>query len=903
VQNNAQDDDVVMNLVEMTLAEPAEEREQCLLTACGEDPLLLQEVWKYVTAEQRMNGFLLDPFYSPPSTKHPFERGEVLDGRFRIVREVAEGGMGVVYEALDEKLDRRIAIKSAKSWFEKRLPPEVRHASEIAHPNVCRIFEIHTTTTDRGDIDFLTMEFLDGETLAERLRRGALPEKEARVIAQQLCAGLAAAHRTHVIHGDLKSNNVILTTTVDGGVRAVITDFGLARRTETTQQTIQSGTLGGTPNYMAPELWRGEKASVASDIYALGVILYEMIGGRLPYTPASLPAKTESLSNRSTPETLGHPNAEFNEDRRTRRPPPVHPRWDRILFRCLDADPLRRFRNVDELAVAFAPRSRLWVMAAAGIMLAVIAAGMTYERASQLRETVRLAVLPFETDGEHRALADRLLNEAKDHLAQVKGSRAFVIVGPTMGSRTKIDTPNKAATELKATHVLTGTLQWKDGRALIQTVLSDATSFPLKQWSAEFDPNEIRYIPLALAGVVTGALHLPPVHFEAALKPSAAGDFSRGVTLARRDDKLDTALPLLDRAVAADPDSPLTHARLAETLLLKYHATGDAHLLHRARLSLASAEKRNTDLALIWLVSGILDEYTRSYAAAEADLQRARELEPGSADVWRHLGGVYESSNRLSEAEVAFQKAIELEPGYFKNYQDLCSFYGNHGGYDQAVSQCRHAIALAQDMAAAHYTLTRVYLLWGRYPEAEQESSITLELDPMSPGALSAHAIALFDQRQYQKAIPFFKERAKIDPELDLSYVNLGTGYRLANQPENARRAYQKGADLARAHLSGNPRDGAVRSHLAYLYARLGDPRQAEYEAGQALQLAGGSVDAIFFVVMTYEALNKHDPALDLLSRAPPELLRRLKHDAQPDLAGLHTDSRFQQLIEVHNVQ
>jgi len=180
---------------------------------------------------------------------------------------------------------------------------------------------------------------------------------------------------------------------------------------------------------------------------------------------------------------------------------------------------------------------------------------------------------------------------------------------------------------------------------------------------------------------------------------------------------------------------------------------------------------------------------------------------------------------------------------------------------------------------------------------------MTLKLDPMSPRALSAHAIALFDQRQYRKAIPFFERRAEIDPEKDLSYVNLGTGYRLANQPENARRAYQKGADLARAQLSSNLNDGLVRSHLAYLYARLNDRRQAEYEARQALQLAGGSVDAAFFVVMTYEALNERQRALDLVSKAPPELLRRLKYDAQPDLAGLHRDTRFQQLIETHNIQ
>ncbi len=141
--------------------------------------------------------------------------------------------MGVVYEAVDEKLQRKIALKCAKTGFGKRLPPEVRNATEISHPNVCKIFEIHTAYTSQGEIDFITMEFLDGETLAERLSRGPLPEQEGRAIAVQLCAGLAEAHRNRVIHGDLKNNNVILTSGPHGGVRAVITDFGLARRPET----------------------------------------------------------------------------------------------------------------------------------------------------------------------------------------------------------------------------------------------------------------------------------------------------------------------------------------------------------------------------------------------------------------------------------------------------------------------------------------------------------------------------------------------------------------------------------------------------------------------------------------------------------------------------------------------
>jgi serine/threonine protein kinase len=279
--NKAQDDDLVMNMVELALMHTACDREAFLRRTCGDDSELFNEVWRYVQWEERMEGFLLEPLCTALADEHPFEPGDLLDDRFRIVREVAQGGMGIVYEAFDEKLQRRIALKYAKAGFGKRLSPEVRNATAISHPNVCKTFEIHTASTPRGEIDFLTMELLDGETLAERLSRGPVSEKEAHTIARQLCAGLAEAHRNQVIHGDLKSNNVILTTTADGAVRAVITDFGMARSVESAQPGMQSAPAGGTPDYMAPELWKGERATVASDTYALGVILSKLGSGRM----------------------------------------------------------------------------------------------------------------------------------------------------------------------------------------------------------------------------------------------------------------------------------------------------------------------------------------------------------------------------------------------------------------------------------------------------------------------------------------------------------------------------------------------------------------------------------------------------------------------------------------------
>ena len=180
--------------------------------ACGDDPALFQQVRSYVEWEQRMDGFLSEPLYpaqgswSIPSS--PVNCWKIASGSFAKSHKAAWASS---MRRCDEKLDRRIALKCAKVGFRKRLPPEVRNASDISHPNVCKIFEIHTASTEHGDFDFLTMEFLDGETLAERLRNG--PSSDIGGSSRRAAAlrRLAEAHRKHVIHGDLKSNNIILT--------------------------------------------------------------------------------------------------------------------------------------------------------------------------------------------------------------------------------------------------------------------------------------------------------------------------------------------------------------------------------------------------------------------------------------------------------------------------------------------------------------------------------------------------------------------------------------------------------------------------------------------------------------------------------------------------------------------
>jgi tetratricopeptide (TPR) repeat protein/TolB-like protein len=879
----AQDDDLVMSLVELALSQSPDTQEAYLRTACAGDTELLTQVLDYVRWNHRMQDFLLEPLF-PALPQHRFEPGELLADRFRIVREVAQGGMGIVYEARDERLGRRIALKCAKSGFHKRLPPEVRHASEISHPNVCKIFEIHTASTSGGEVDFLTMEFLEGETLAARLGRERLPEIEARAIGRQICAGLAEAHRNRVVHGDLKSNNVILTQDASGGVRAVITDFGLARKplgpagedaSSAAAGVAGSSQAGGTPDYMAPELWKGEKPTAASDVYALGVILYELAASHLPY-PREVPW----------------------QDRLKHKPPAVGHGWDSIVQKCLDSDPAKRFRDAGEVAAALEPSRALrwWLAAAAAVVLAVISGLITFQRATAPRESVSLALLPLEAGPDAGALAQVVSRDAAAELARLKGDRRtrLRMIPLADVTRRHVDSAAKARAALSATHVVSGTITREDGRVLLHAFLTDTrTQANSGDWKAEYAPGEVRYAAAAMAGMVTASLHLPPPAM-APVNAKAEQDYRAGLAYTRRNSTVDKALPLLENAVAADPDSPLTWAGLAEAQWFKYFITSDPAWLDRTSESLRQAQDRDLDLAPVHRVAGLLRANAGFYEQAEAEYQRAIELDPSNGDAYRRLGQVYERSNRMDQALAAFEKAVEVDPNYFKVYQDLGNYYSLRGNYPEAIRQFEKCVQLAPAEADSHRVLGVAFEDLGHYAESERELRIAVGLAE-TPTALVTLAMALMYQGKDQEAIPFLVRAVSQSPDESHWWMDLGIAYRQANLPVESEKAFRQGLEQAEKSMARDPRDGVVRSRLAFLAARLGDRNRAESEIAQALQLSPESNVTRGTAVWTYEALGQREDALAVLRSSSGDVVLDAAH--WPDLADLHQDSRFQQLL------
>jgi len=411
------------------LAQAPRERSLFLQNACRDDSDLRREVLSLLASHEQAGSFLDAPVFekgalaavAEAGAVHTFLPGQMVAERFRVVRFLAEGGMGEVYEALDTELDERVALKTVRQTIldddeaESRFVRESQLARKVTHPNVCRIHDVFEHAVQSGNyearIRCLTMELLSGETLGQRLRRGGkLSSARALPIARQIALALKAAHDVGVVHRDLKPENVILVPQ-KGEIRAVVTDFGLARTNKALEQVPASarldllwmlhglqadagaskgalarlarrarsqmvalglvaendseltalGRIMGTPAYMSPEQARGTPVDHRSDIWSFGVVFYEMLTGELPYRPeSSFRHLLRRLTGRErTPSVRGIP-------------------WSlrKVIFRCLAIPPDARYESMTAVLEDLADEKLAPVRSMAAWALVVLLAAL-----------------------------------------------------------------------------------------------------------------------------------------------------------------------------------------------------------------------------------------------------------------------------------------------------------------------------------------------------------------------------------------------------------------------------------------------------------------------------------------------------------------------------------------------
>jgi tetratricopeptide (TPR) repeat protein len=808
----------------------------------------------------------------PQRADDPLAPGQLLADRFRVTRRIAQGGMGVVYEAFDEKLGRRIALKCARGGHDRHLSPEVRLATNVSHPNICKIYEIHSAQTPLGPLEFFTMEFLEGFTLKRHLEAGRIGRKEAEAIARDLCAGLAEAHRHQIIHGDMKSANVILTKNPDGTPRAVITDFGLARAART------SGIRGGSAGYMAPELYAGQPTTVASDIYALGVILHELASGFRPDELVAMSANTVTQLPSDPPVRLDHRQrlAALSQA----PPRPLRSRWDPILRTCLQTDPKQRYETVDQIRLALGPsvaRRRVLILAGA-VALAAVAALATYWRSTAPTQTVRLDVDAVQGPPQ-------LAAKVRQQMAQLKNSPLIAF----------------SVNASRATHRLSADVTPKAGKLRLHAVLSDLRSgAPVTEWAADYEPAQLRYAPVALTGVASSTFHLPPLTTYATVNASAAAAYRQGIALLPDDRKLDEALAAFQSAAGLDPDSALPLAGLAEVQRRKYFLTDIHSWEDRAMASWQQAELRNPDSAEVHCIAGLL-EYDRSHPdQALARMRRATEFQPSRRDAYRRLGQLYQQAGQFPEALQAYIKAQSIAPGDARIYQDLAHVYSEQSNFAEASKALQRAVELAPDRPLYRRLLAAAHQDQGQFSEAEAALRTVLAQE-RSPGTLSALGHVLMYQKRDKEAIGLLSEAANLEDQNVFTWLYLGLASQRTGRAADARRAFQKGLTVAEHQVVQLPRSGYFHATLAYFCAQTGQTGRAGIEAAQAVQLAPRHNDTLWLATLTYERIGNRAAALKTLESAPRSLIQDMRR--WPEASALTHDEGFSQLLSTSGGQ
>ena len=534
---------------------------------------------------------------------HTFQPDELVAGRYRVIRFIARGGAGEVYEVEDFELRARVAMKTLRPELADddlllaRFRHEINLSRKITHGNVCRVFDLGFHPSARGRVTFLTMELLDGESLRRRiLRAGALRCEEALPMVEQMVEGLAAAHADGVVHRDFKSDNVMLVPAPGSRCpRVVITDFGLARAGQPTGLTTSDGGLTGTPAYMAPEQVSGGEIGPAADIYALGVVMYEMVTGQLPFAGGT-----------AMQVALQRLTARPPSPRKVK--PDLDPRWERAILRCLERQPERRYASASEVPAALrgeaaaGVRRRPWAPLGAAAALLLGGGALWWWAGHRALPAPAPPPAPAPTAPARNAVAVlglRNLSEKPDLAwlgtalaellaSEVSGGKDLRRVPPETITRLRRELPLPEGGQLGAealakvratTHadfVLAGSYLALGGpggtQVRLEAQLQDARTGETVASASETGDQANLFEMVSKAGASLrarlGVRALDPQDEALArtmlpADPAAAKPYAEGLARLRLLDALG-ARPLLEEATRVDPGFPLAHAALSE---------------------------------------------------------------------------------------------------------------------------------------------------------------------------------------------------------------------------------------------------------------------------------------------------------------------------------------------------
>ncbi|UCC38606.1 MAG: protein kinase [Candidatus Aminicenantes bacterium] len=759
--------------------------------------------------------------------------GSTFADRYQIIEELGKGGMGKVYRALDKKLNEEVALKLIKPEIAsdkktlERFSNELKLARKISHRNVGRMYEL---LEERGT-HYITMEYVPGEDLRSSIRRfGQLPIGKSVSIANQICEGLSEAHRLGVVHRDLKPSNIMIDK--DGNAR--IMDFGIARSLKAKGIT-GAGVMVGTPEYMSPEQAEVKEVDQRSDIYSLGVILYEMVTGRVPFegeTPLGIAMKHKS-EEPSDPREL---NSQIPED------------LSRVILRCLEKDKAQRYQsagevrseleNVEkgipttereipkrkpitskEITVTFGIK-KLFIPALVVVALVIVSV-ITWQLTSQKKATLlssdsrSIAVLPFSDLSPQRDQAYLCDGMAETIIAKLSSIKELKVIPRTSVMRYK-DTEKsikEIGQELGVSTILEASIQKEeDNIRLIAKLTNVEDGFQL--WSETYDRRleSVFAIQSDIAEKITGALKMelsPEEKERLEKKPTesltAYDYYLKGREYYNRYQKQhnEQAIKLFKKALEVDKDYALAYAGL-----------GDAYAQGVNRFGSPST---------------LLD------LAIDAS-QTAISIDPDCSEAHKALALAYFYKGWLRKAINMNRKAIEINPNLDTAIINLAINYLFTGEFEKGMPLVEKNLALKPADPWSYHIFAFYYYYLNDIAKAEQWEEKSLELNPDFIDSNAVLMLSYLVQGKNLEAVEHSQKLFSMFPRNVYIFMWVGETALFAGDIPQARQYYQKAAELSPGQVNGLI---GIRNstRLGYIYWISGDSVEAQNLFTKSLSL------------------------------------------------------------------
>ena len=842
--------------------------------------------------------------------------------------------MGVVYRALDTKLERTVALKflpeSLAVSDKTSLRREARAASALDHPNIGVIHGLEETADQRL---FIVMQYYEGETLAQTISRGPIPLLDSLGLGIQIASGLSAAHAHNLVHRDIKPSNVIVTK---AGV-AKIVDFGLARVVSSSSAT-QTMSATGTLPYMAPEQILGESIDQRSDVWALAVMLVQMITGSHPFIRPSTGAVTFAILNQP-------PGA------MELVPAPVAP----VLYRALSKKPQQRYSNAGEMLadleaaraeilslppqtaeptrteidsrelrqfmqnastptwITPAPEKSRWLaFALLAVVVAVVGfllfapsrdqlAGLAYASSEK-----HIAVLPFTSspaDPGYQPVAAGLMDSMTNELSNLEAAQRSLWVVPSSVVRSRnVNDPAAAFRDLGATVVVQGSVARNGPDVSLTVVLIDSKH--LRQiGSARFENP---------AGDLAALENQAVTHLARMMRVSAVGaapssgvapgeyeSYLKALGYLQRYDKPgnpDLAISELNSAIGRNPGFALGYATLGEAYRLKFLMDHDPNSVERALANCRKASELDASLPSIHVTLGLLNAALGKDDQALAEFQRVMAMHPRDADALIGMAAVYEHMGRLEDAETNLKHAIGLRPDYWDGYRALAEFYDRQKRVEDSILQYRRIIELTPDNPEAYSDLGVQYL---QLPDsrsataAEAAFQKSIELAPNYQAYANLGWLYIERKRYSDAAAATLKALALNDKDWRV-WANLDLAYTWLKDDAGVRFAREKALPLLEHYAAVNPREAPVESMLSMLYAEKQEREKALARARAALVLAPDDPSILADVAETYDDLGDRRRAIQFARHSLEKGYTLSDLEQRPALEAVLADPDFQ---------